>query len=145
MYFHRFILREFYRLCAITEQCECSKLTPPFSFADILDSLALALLSLLLYILLARCFRARTNVASFGGCVSYQGLHVAVKSMSVVSSELGVGTLERGVTRSLGLLDTVQESAIVDNVGEFDIITRSCAPCATGCAGSCSLTLRQCQ
>jgi hypothetical protein len=50
---------------------------------DFLDSLTLALLSLL------------------------QGLHVAVKSMSMVSSELGVGTLEGGVTRSLGLLDTV--------------------------------------
>jgi hypothetical protein len=59
MYFHRFILREFYRLCAVTEQCECSKLTPPFSFANILDSLALALLSLLLYSLLASCFVRR--------------------------------------------------------------------------------------
>jgi hypothetical protein len=68
---------------AVTEQCECSKLTPQYSFAECLDNLALALLSLL------------------------QSLHVAVKSMSVVSSELGVGTLERGVTGSLGLLDSV--------------------------------------
>ena len=68
---------------AVTEQCECSKLTPQYSFAGCLDDLALALLSLL------------------------QGLHVAVKSMSMVSSELGVGTLKRRVTGSLGLLDSV--------------------------------------
>jgi hypothetical protein len=48
-----------------------------------LDGLALALLGLL------------------------QGLHVAVQSMSVVSAELGVGTLEGGVTGSLGLLDAI--------------------------------------
>ena len=46
---------------------------------------------------------------------AYQGLHVAVKSMSMVSSELGVGSLERRVTRSLRLLDTTPESAILHN------------------------------
>ena len=35
-----------------------------------------------------------------------------MKSMSVVSSELGVGTLERGVTGSLGLLDSVRKLMI---------------------------------
>lgn len=35
-----------------------------------------------------------------------QSAHSAVQSMSVVPSELGVGTLERRVTVSLGLLDT---------------------------------------
>lgn len=38
---------------------------------------------------------------------TYQGLHGAVESMSVVPSELGVNTLERGVTVRLWLLDTV--------------------------------------
>jgi hypothetical protein len=74
---------------AVTEQYEYSKLTPRYSSAGCLDSLTLALLSLL------------------------QSLHVAVKSMSVVSSELGVGTLERGVTGSLGLLDSTRELAII--------------------------------
>lgn len=36
-----------------------------------------------------------------------QSLHGAVKSMSVVSAELGVGSLEGRVSRSLGLLDAV--------------------------------------
>lgn len=38
-----------------------------------------------------------------------QSLHVAVESMSVVSSELGVGSLEGRVSGSLGLLDTAWE------------------------------------
>lgn len=42
-----------------------------------------------------------------GSCATYQGSHGAVKSMSVVASELGVGTLERRVSVGLGLLDTV--------------------------------------
>lgn len=42
-----------------------------------------------------------------GGLKSYQSLHGAVESMSVVSAELGVGALQGGVTRSLGLLDSV--------------------------------------
>lgn len=45
-------------------------------------------------------------VSGIGG--AHQGAHGAVQSMPVVPSELGVGTLERGVTVSLGLLDTVQ-------------------------------------
>lgn len=64
--------------------------------------------------------------------------------MSVVSSELRVGTLERGVTGSLGLLDSARKLAIAHHF-DFGINTRSGAPCATGCAGSCSLTLQQCQ
>jgi len=40
-------------------------------------------------------------------CATYQGSHGAVKSMSVVASELGVGALEGRVSVSLGLLDTV--------------------------------------
>jgi hypothetical protein len=95
---------------AVTEQCECSKLTPQYSFAECLDSLALALLSLLLFELLASCsnswYRFQSEVRA------YQSLHVAVKSMSVVSSELGVGTLKRRVTGSLGLLDSTRELAI---------------------------------
>lgn len=38
---------------------------------------------------------------------TYQGSHGAVKSMSVVASELRVGALERRVSVGLGLLDTV--------------------------------------
>ena len=40
--------------------------------------------------------------------MSYQSLHRAVERMSVVPSELGVGTLERRVSVRLGLLDAVQ-------------------------------------
>lgn len=36
---------------------------------------------------------------------TYQSLHGAVESMSVVSPELGVGSFERGVAVGLGLLD----------------------------------------
>lgn len=38
---------------------------------------------------------------------TYKCLHGAVQRMSVVPSELGVGTLERWVTEGLRLLDTV--------------------------------------
>lgn len=38
---------------------------------------------------------------------TYKSSHGAVESMSVVASELGVGTLERRVSVGLGLLDTV--------------------------------------
>jgi len=41
---------------------------------------------------------------------THQGAHGAVQSMPVVPPELGVGTLERGVTVSLRLLDTVVPS-----------------------------------
>lgn len=37
---------------------------------------------------------------------TYQSLHGAVESMSVVASELGVGSLQGRVTVGLGLLDT---------------------------------------
>ena len=39
---------------------------------------------------------------------TYQGLHGAVESVTVVAAELGVNTLEGGVTVGLGLLDTVR-------------------------------------
>lgn len=45
-------------------------------------------------------------VVSGGG--TYKGLHGAVESVTVVAAELGVNTLEGGVTVGLGLLDTVQ-------------------------------------
>lgn len=38
---------------------------------------------------------------------TYQSLHGAVESMSVVASELGVGSLQGRVTVGLGLLDTI--------------------------------------
>lgn len=38
---------------------------------------------------------------------SYQSLHGAVQSMTVVATELGVNTLEGRITVGLGLLDTV--------------------------------------
>jgi hypothetical protein len=39
--------------------------------------------------------------------VAYQSLRSAVKSMTMVSPELGVGSLQRRVSRGLGLLDAV--------------------------------------
>lgn len=41
-----------------------------------------------------------------------QSLHCAVESMSVVSSELGVGTLEGWVSGGLWLLDTARRCKI---------------------------------
>lgn len=49
--------------------------------------------------------------------MAHQSLHVAVQGMSVVSAELGVGTLERGVARGLGLLDAVQTVRIIIEFG----------------------------
>lgn len=42
--------------------------------------------------------------------MSYQSLHVTVKSMSVVATEFGVGTLERRVFGGLRLLDAGRKS-----------------------------------
>lgn len=39
--------------------------------------------------------------------IAYQSLHGSVQNISVVAAELGVGSLERRVTGSLRLLDTV--------------------------------------
>lgn len=39
--------------------------------------------------------------------VSYKCLHCTLQSMSVVSSELRIGTLERWISHGLWLLDTV--------------------------------------
>ena len=46
------------------------------------------------------------------GVWTHQSAHGSVKSMPVVPPELGVGALERGVTVSLGLLDTAMPSAV---------------------------------
>ena len=40
---------------------------------------------------------------------TYQSLHGAVQSMSVVSPELGVGSLQRRVSVGLWLLDTIAQ------------------------------------
>lgn len=53
----------------------------------------------------------RLSVDSQNGS-TYQGLHGAVKSVTVVATELGVNTLEGGVTVGLGLLDTVQRNRV---------------------------------
>lgn len=50
---------------------------------------------------------SRLLVAWDGGNRSYQSPGSAVQSMSVVSPELGVSTLERRVSGGLGLLDAV--------------------------------------
>lgn len=47
--------------------------------------------------------------------------------MSMVSSELGVGTLEGGVTRSLGLLNTARESATLSTMEIRDKYPFLCA------------------
>lgn len=54
-------------------------------------------------------FRPRVN--SRNGS-TYQGLHGAVKSVTVVAAELGVNTLEGGVTVGLRLLDTVRRNRV---------------------------------
>lgn len=63
----------------------------------------------------------------------------------MVTAELGVDTLKRRVTRSLGLRDAILKSAYVvsSNVCLHlsEERTRSCAPCAAGCAARSSLTL----
>jgi len=68
-----------------------------------LCGLSLALLDLLLQRL-----SVWRRVGGGERSATYQGSHGAVKSMSVVASELGVGTLERRVSVGLGLLDTVR-------------------------------------
>lgn len=49
--------------------------------------------------------------------LTYQSLGGTVKSVSVVAAELGVNTLEGGVTVGLGLLDTVERK--IDKVSDF--------------------------
>ena len=71
------------------------------------DRLPLTLLGLLL-------LRVSVKISRFGWSrfvSSYQSLGGSVESMSVVSAELGVGTLERGVSHRLGLLDAGKLSA----------------------------------
>jgi hypothetical protein len=63
----------------------------------------------------------------------------------VVAAKLGVGALERRVTRSLRLRDTVREVRSRDLSFAVRGIepTRCGAPSSPGYAGSCSLTLSQ--
>jgi hypothetical protein len=48
------------------------------------------------------------SFVGFGLWSTYEGLHGAVESVTVVAAELGVNTLEGRVTVGLGLLDTVR-------------------------------------
>lgn len=74
---------------------------------------------------------------------AYQGLHAAVKSMSVVTSELRVGAVKRRVSRSLGLLDADQTvSARGFNNMPSIKHTRFGGPWPTGCAERSFLTLK---
>lgn len=74
--------------------------------------------------------------------MAYQGLSGAVKGMSVVSSKLGVGALQRRVSRGLGLLDTVALSISYSTFTTRGFEHTRCGGlCATGCAGTSSLTL----
>lgn len=68
-------------------------------------------------------------MAAAGGS-TYQGLHGAVQGVTVVAAELGVDTLQGGVTVSLGLLDTgggdiyqraVQESVVSGAQREVEV------------------------
>ena len=104
------------------------------------------------------------------GVETYQCLHGAVKSMLVVAAELGVSTLERRVSVGLRLVNAVCAIALASVVqylmrsshsslsGGRSIIsgirsrrvvvggvlrTRSCEPSCSGCAASCSSTLRK--
>lgn len=65
--------------------------------------IALALLDLLLH-----CLLAPISNPTVRRCDTHQSSHGAVKSVSMVPSELGVGSLERRVSVRLRLLDTVQ-------------------------------------
>jgi hypothetical protein len=47
------------------------------------------------------------DLVGFGSWLTYEGLHGAVESVTVVAAELGVNTLEGRVTVGLRLLDTV--------------------------------------
>lgn len=73
---------------------------------------------------------------------SYQSLHCAMQSMSMVSSELGVGSLQRRVSGSLRLLDTVRPLACQRlRIKLKSQLTRCGAPWRTGCAARSSLIL----
>ena len=48
------------------------------------------------------------RVLCFWRRLTYQSLHSAVQSVTVVAAELGVNALQGGVTVGLGLLDTAQ-------------------------------------
>ena len=50
--------------------------------------------------------------SSSQGAETYQGLHRPVQRMSMVPSELGIRTLERGVSMCLWLLDSVCKAQV---------------------------------
>lgn len=64
---------------------------------------------------------------------AHQSLHGAVQSISVVASELGVGTLERRVSGGLGLLDTVFLAP--DNVSIIIHLSSPSLGCSSGSLG----------
>jgi hypothetical protein len=55
---------------------------------------------------------------------THQSTLGAVKSMPVVPPELGVGSLERGVTVGLGLLDTVFHQISYDSTAYASVVAR---------------------
>jgi hypothetical protein len=55
----------------------------------------------------SRCISTIPAIRGDGLPETYQGLRCSVQSMSVVSSELWVGTLERWISRGLWLLDAI--------------------------------------
>lgn len=81
-----------------------------------------------------------------------EGLHRSVQRMSVVSSELGVGTLERGISVGLWLLDAVlKRNTLVDDVHKMQASnpaqigspTRFGEPSWLGCAETSSWILAE--
>lgn len=52
--------------------------------------------------------------------LSYQSPGGAVQGMAVVATELGVGTLERGVPRRLGLLDAAEGNRVKLRFGDLN-------------------------
>jgi hypothetical protein len=64
---------------------------------------------------------ARVRGARWSGRSTYKSLSGTVESVSVVATELGVDTLEGGVTVGLRLLDTVGEGELA-KCSLFDII-----------------------
>lgn len=73
--------------------------------------------------------------------IAYQCFSGTVESMAVVSSKLGVCALQRGVPRSLRLLDAVNPSVFCNHIFVEIWRTRCGGPCATDCAARNSLTL----
>lgn len=62
--------------------------------------------------------------------MAYQCLCSAVKSVSVVSSKLGISSLQRRVSRGLGLLDAVVSVSLLFRFRNFIVIKNE--PVAVG-------------